>query len=69
MVAGRGDELDRRLAHYHFVRSLAIPAIFFLSIVIAFFSTNLAIASWLLLVVVDAVIWRLWRRRLDGVRS
>jgi len=64
------DELDRRLANYHFVRSLAIPAIFFLSIVIAFFSTNVAIASWVLLVVVDTVIWRLWRkRRLDGVRD
>lgn len=64
------DELDRRLANYHFVRSLAIPAIFFLSIVIAFFSKNVAIASWVLLVVVDTMIWRLWRkRRLDDVRD
>jgi membrane protein implicated in regulation of membrane protease activity len=54
------------LANYHFARSLAIPAIFFLSIVIAFFSTDVAIASWFLLVVVDTVVWRLWRKRLDG---
>ena len=61
------DELDSRLANYLFVRSLAIPAIFFLSIVIAFFSTSVAEASWVLLVVVDTVVWRLWRKRLDGV--
>jgi uncharacterized membrane protein len=60
------DELDSRLANYHFARSLAIPAIFFLSIVIAFFSTDVAIASWFLLVVVVTVVWRLWRKRLDG---
>src|SRR5687767_11588377 len=33
------------------------------SIVIAFFSTNVAIASWVLLVVVDSMVWRLWRKR------
>jgi uncharacterized membrane protein len=63
------DDLDRGLAHYHFVRSLAIPAIFFLSIGIAFFSPNAAIASWVLLVVVDAVMWRLWKGRLRNVRD
>ena len=63
------DDLDRGLANYHFLRSLAIPAIFFLSIGIAYFSPNAAIASWVLLVVVDAVMWRLWKRRLRNDRT
>jgi uncharacterized membrane protein len=63
------DDLDRGLANYHFWRSLAIPAIFFLSIGIAFFSPNAAVASWVLLIVVDAAMWRLWKKwRLGGVR-
>jgi uncharacterized membrane protein len=57
------DELDRGLAKFHLLRSLAIPAIFLLSIGIAFFSTNAAIASWVLLVVADTMAWRLWRKR------
>jgi uncharacterized membrane protein len=57
------DELDRGLATYHLLRSLAIPAIFLLSIGIAFISPNAAIASWVLLVVADTMAWRLWRKR------
>jgi MFS superfamily sulfate permease-like transporter len=57
------------LANYHFLRSLAIPAIFFLSIGIAFFSPNAAVASWVLLIVVDAVMWRLWKSRLRNDRD
>jgi uncharacterized membrane protein len=57
------DDLDRGLASFHLLRSLAIPAIFVLSIGIAFFSPNLAIASWVLLVVADSMAWRLWKRR------
>ena len=57
------DDLDRELASFHLLRSLAIPAIFVLSIGIAFFSPNLAIASWVLLVVADTMAWRLWKRR------
>ena len=58
------------LANFHFLRNLAILAIFFLSIGIAFFSPNAAEASWVLLIVVDTVIWRFWsKRRLDGVRG
>jgi uncharacterized membrane protein len=57
------DELDRGLAKFHLLRSLAIPAIFLLSIGIAFFSPNAAIASWVLLVVADTIAWRLWRKR------
>lgn len=64
------DELDHGLAKFHFFRSLAIPAIFFLSIGVAFFSPNAAVASWVLLVIVDAAIWRLWRkRRLGGTHG
>ncbi len=64
------DDLNRGLANYHFWRSLAIPAIFFLSIGIAFFSPSAAIASWVLLIVVDAAMWRLWKKRmLGGVRG
>jgi hypothetical protein len=47
------DELDRGLAKFHLLRSLAIPAIFLLSIGIAFFSTDAAISSWVVLVAAD----------------
>ena len=63
------DDLDPRLATFHFLRSLAIPVIFLLSIGIAFFSPNAAVASWVLLIVADAVIWQLWKRRLGSVRG
>ena len=66
IVAGpirTGDELDPGLARYHFFRSLAIPALFFLSIGISLVSVNAAVASWLLLFVADVVMWRLQRRR------
>lgn len=62
------DELDHGLAKFHLWRSLAIPAIFVLSIGIAFFSTSAAIASWVLLVVADTLAWRLWRKR-NGTRG
>jgi uncharacterized membrane protein len=63
------EELDSGLANYHFLRSLAIPAIFLLSIGIAFFSPNAAVASWVLLVVVDSVMWRLWKKKLRNERE
>jgi dolichol kinase len=44
-------------------RSLVTPAIFVLSIGIAFFSPDLAIASWVLVVVADSMASRLWKRR------
>jgi len=37
-----------------------------LSIGIAFFSPEAAVASWVLLVVVDAAIWRIWKKRNHG---
>ena len=66
IVAGpirTGDELDPGLARYHFFRSLAIPALFFLSIGISLVSVNAAVVSWLLLFVADVMMWRLQRRR------
>src|SRR5918997_1772134 len=66
IVAGpirTGDELDPGMARYHFFRSLAIPALFFLSIGISLVSVNAAVASWLLLFVADVVMWRLQPRR------
>jgi hypothetical protein len=53
------------MGNFHFSRSLAIPAIFFISISIAFFSPNTAVASRMLLIVVDTVIWRLASRSLS----
>ena len=61
-----GEELDGRMARFHMFRSLAIPAVFVVSIVISFFSVALAIWSWLLLFLVDTVIWRLQRRRVGS---
>ena len=66
IVAGpiqTGEELDPGLARYHFFRSLAIPALFFLSIGISLLSVNAAVACWLLLFVADVMMWRLQRRR------
>jgi len=66
IVAGpirTGGDLDPGMARYHFFRSLAIPALFFLSIGISLVSVNAAVASWLLLFVADVVMWRLQRRR------
>ena len=57
-----GGRLDPKTARYQLVRSLAIPAVFLLSIVVSFFSVTAATLSWLLLAVVDSVLWRLRRR-------
>ena len=58
------DDLDHRLARYHFFRGFAIPLIFLISIGVSFFSVPLALSSWLLMFLTDTVIWRLQRRRL-----
>jgi uncharacterized membrane protein len=54
-------ELDPQVVRFFLLRGLTIPVIFLLTIGISFFSVSAAIYSWLLLVVVDAVILR--RRR------
>jgi TMEM175 potassium channel family protein len=57
------ENLDPKISRYHLARSLAIPALFLLSIIVSFFSVSAAILSWLLLFAVDALLWRLqWYR-------
>ena len=57
------ENLDPKISRYHLARSLAIPALFLLSILVSFFSVSAAILSWLLLFAVDALLWRLqWYR-------
>jgi uncharacterized membrane protein len=41
-----GDDLDPRIARFHFFRSFAIPLVFLISIGISFLSVPLAISSW-----------------------
>ncbi len=57
------DDLDRGLARYHLVRSLAIPAVFAISIVVSFFSVEAAVLSWFVLFAADTLLWRLRYRR------
>src|SRR5215212_2983207 len=58
------EDLDQRLARFHLLRRLAIPAVFVVSIGISFLSVPLAISSWVLMFLADALVWRLQRRRL-----
>ncbi len=60
------EDLDRRLARYHSLRGFAIPLTFLISIGISFLSLHLAVYAWMLLFVLDGVIWRLQRRRLGS---
>ena len=60
------EDLGSRLAKYHSFRGFVIPLVFLISIGISFFSLNLAVYSWVLLFILDAVTWRLQRRRLDS---
>ena len=57
------ENLDPRISRFHLIRSLAIPALFLLSTVVSFFSVSATILSWLLMFVIDAVLWRLQRHR------
>jgi uncharacterized membrane protein len=57
------ESLDPRISRYHLVRSLAIAALFLLSIVVSFFSVSAAILSWLLMFALDGVLWRSQRYR------
>jgi uncharacterized membrane protein len=60
------DDLDSRLARYHFFRGFAIPLIFVISIGVSFFSVTLATSSWVLMFLADTVLWRLQRQRLSS---
>jgi hypothetical protein len=51
---------------YFLLRGLTIPGLFLLTIGISFFSISIGIYSWLLLVVVNAVILRRRRSRAES---
>ncbi len=53
------DEGATRLQH---VQGLAVPVVFLLSIAVSFFSVRAAMYSWLLLLVADPIIRRVWPR-------
>jgi uncharacterized membrane protein len=55
-------DLDTNMIKAYRLRGLAIPLIFLLSIFISFFSVSAAVYSWVLLMVVDFVLFRLLRR-------
>jgi uncharacterized membrane protein len=56
------DSMDPGMSRYHLIRSLAIPSVFLLSIVVSFFSVTAAVCSWFLMFVADTVVWRLQER-------
>lgn len=60
LAIGRDHLVDENPARVRFflIRGLTLPAISLLSIGISFFSVNAAIWSWVILIVVDAVIFR-----------
>ncbi len=55
-------DLDATMIKAYRLRGLAISLIFLLSIVISFFSVSAAVYSWVLLIVVDFVLFRVLRR-------
>ena len=55
-------DLDANMIKAYRLRGLAIPLVFLLSIFISFFSVSAAVYSWVLLMVVDFVLFRLLRR-------
>ena len=44
------------------IRGLALPLVFLVSIVVSFFSVTAAIYSWVLLIVIDFMLFRILRR-------
>ena len=55
-------DLDANMIKAYRLRGLAIPFIFLLSIFISFLSVSAAVYSWVLLIVVDFVLFRVLRR-------
>ncbi len=49
---------DPREVRFYLIRGLAMPVIFLLSIGVSFFSVSAAIWSWVVMIVVDAVVLR-----------
>jgi uncharacterized membrane protein len=50
------ESLDPGMSNYHLIRSLAIPCVVLLSIVISFFNVTAAIGSWILMFVADSIL-------------
>jgi len=59
-------DLNPRVARFFLIRGLTIPVIFLLTIGVSFFSVGAAIYSWVLLILVDAVIFRRKRVRAES---
>jgi hypothetical protein len=59
-------ELDPRTIRFFLIRGLTVPVIFLLTIGVSFLSVSAAIYSWLLLILVDAVILRRRRVRAEA---
>lgn len=53
------DSMDPGMSRYHLIRSLVIPSVFLVSIILSFFSVTAAICSWVLMFAADALLWRL----------
>ena len=58
--------LNPRVVRFFLIRGLTIPVIFLLTIGVSFLSVSAAIYSWLVLILVDAVILRRKRVRADS---
>jgi uncharacterized membrane protein len=57
-----GLELDEGEMMHHRIRGLAVPAVFLLSIIVSFFSVRAPMYTWLLLLVADPILRRVWPR-------
>ncbi len=54
--------LDERTLRRHHIQGLAVPVVFLLSIAVSSFSVTAAMYSWLLLLVANPLIRRVWPR-------
>lgn len=56
------EDIDEEQARLRTAQGLAVPVVFLVSIVISFWSPEIALYSWLLLVVTDPLVGWAWRR-------
>ena len=54
-----GEPQDPGVVRFYLIRGLAMPVIFLLSIGVSFFSVGAAIWSWVVMIVIDAVVLRM----------
>ena len=59
-------DLDPRVVRFFLIRGLTVPVIFLLTIGVSFLSVSAAIYSWLVLILVDAVVLRRRRVRAES---